>query len=137
MAGKEEQYAKKIELVEELTGLWVQLQKDMDEALESPEVSQQLEDRCFKVKTQIAQLSQLASEWIQEYNSHSAVRKVLLGVPTLDLLKGQSPIVISNLRNVWHDAFIALNQLVGSLRIEMEEAQTGGKKKKSKATAKA
>ena len=123
----------KIQMVNELVTLWSELQKVMDEGLEAPDITEQMEDRCMAVKTKIAQRKQLARELIGElFNCNSAIVKVLLGVPTLDLLKRQSPIIISNLRNVWHDAFIALNQLSGNLRIQKEEEEKGGKGKGKK-----
>lgn len=118
-----------IQLINELTALWVEFQKEIDEALEVPEVTEALEDRCMATKTKIAQRKQLAKELIGDaFNCNGPIVKVLLGVPTLDLFKQQSPIIISNLRNVWHDAFIALNQLSGSLKIQRDEGKSSSKK---------
>lgn len=122
----------KIRLVTELISLWTELQKDIDDGLESPDISQQMEDRCMAIKTKIAQRKQLAKELIgDQFNCNSAMVKVLLGIPTLDLLKRQSPIIVSNLRNVWHDAFIALNELAGNLKIQRDE-EGGSSKGKPK-----
>jgi|GEM_PF-2198348 len=130
---KDDKIDYKIQLVGELITLWSELQKVIDEALEAPDITEQMEDRCMTVKTRIAQRKQLAKELIGEaFNCNAAMVKVLLGIPTLDLLKRQSPIIISNLRNVWHDAFIALNELAGNLRIQREEQAKSGKSGKSK-----
>ena len=121
----------KIQLINEITSLWSELQKAVDEGLEAPDITEQMEDRCMVIKTKTAQRKQLAKELIgDQFNCNAAMVKVLLGLPTLDLLKRQSPIIISNLRNVWHDAFIALNELAGNLRIQKEEQVRGSKGKK-------
>jgi hypothetical protein len=96
-----------------------------------PSIDTELEDRCNGAKTKIAQRKQLPMKCRDEFNCDGAIVKVLLGVPTLDLFKNQSPIIVANLRNVWHDAFIALNQLAGSLKIQMTDSpKKGGKTKK-------
>jgi len=121
---------RKIRLINELIVLWQELQVEIDDSLECPEIDDEMEDRCMGTKTKIAQRKQLAKEMIgSEFSCNGAIVKVLLGVPTLDLLKRQSPIIIANLRNVWHDAYIALNQLSGSLKIQLSEESKGEKKK--------
>jgi len=129
----EAKFDQMIQLVNEITSLWSELQKSIDESLEAEEITEQMEDRCMMIKTKIAQRKQLAKEMIGErFNCNSAIVKVLLGVPTLDLLKRQSPIIISNLRNVWHDAFIALSELAGNLKIQAEEKKSPTKTKATK-----
>jgi hypothetical protein len=123
---------RKLRLVNELIILWQELQVEMDAALEAPAVDDEMEDRCMATKTKIAQRKQLAVELMgQDFSSGGGIVSVLLGIPTLDLFKRQSPIVISNLRNVWHDTFIALNQLAGNLKIQAQEEGKGGSQKKS------
>jgi len=120
----------KIRLVAEMIQLWQELQLEIDAALESPHVDEESEDRCMAHKTKIAQRSQLAKEMLGgDYTCHGAVEKVLLGIPTLDLFKRQSPIIVANLRNVWHDAYIALNQLAGNLRVVKETTGSSSKAK--------
>ena len=123
----------KLRLVSELITLWQELERQVEEGIESPVVDDELEDRCMATKTKIAQRKQLAKEMIgEQFTINGAMVKVLLGIPTLDLYKRQSPIIIANLRNVWHDAFIALNQLAGSIKIQMSESKDSGKKKGSR-----
>lgn len=122
----------KLRLVNEIIALWQDLERQIEQALESPAIDTELEDRCMATKTKIAQRKQLAKEMVgEEFNCDGAIVKVLLGVPTLDLFKSQSPIIIANLRNVWHDAYIALNQLSGSLKIQMTDSPKKDGKKKS------
>ena len=110
---------RKHKMIIELIGLWQEFQSEMDDAVAAPQIEDELEERCMRTKTRIAQKKQQAKELLgEQFNSNSAIVKVMLGVPTLDLYTRQSPILISNLRNVWHDAFIALNQLAGTLKLE-------------------
>ena len=122
----------KIQLVNELIQLWLELQYEIDECMESSEITPQMEEKCMHTKTRIAQRKQMAKDLIgEDFSCNGGMTKVLLGIPSLDLLKDQSPIIVSNLRNIWHEAFIALNQLAGNLKLEKDYGGGTERKKKS------
>ena len=119
-----------VQRLQELAKLW---QKYMDIFTYSMqhEIDEEKQKEFLNLQLEITRRAQFLSSAIPNslFDLWKDMKKLLVQTPTLEILKNEVPIRISNFRSLWHDTSIALNQKQGQLRTLLEERETGKVKK--------
>ena len=113
--------------------MWMEFFRQMEEGLKAPILTQEIEMEFLKLKTRIAVRKQMLVNSLGErFGVGDDAIKVIYEAVSLESLRKEMPIRISNLKTQWHEAQIALNRLIGALKEEITQAdEKHGQKKRS------
>lgn len=118
--------------LQEMIKLWQKYMEYFSQGLESEELSSEAEKDFRGLQVEITRKCQYLSAAIPEnlFDLWKDIKKLIVQTPSLEILKKEVPIRISNFRSQWHEVSIALNQKQGQLRTYLEDRERGAKKAK-------
>lgn len=116
----------------EMINLWQKYINLFDLALETEDYSHDQQEEFLKLQLDITRRAQLLRIAIPEnlFDVWKDMKKLLLQTPTIDILKKEAPIKISNLRSIWHEVSISLKQKQGHLNAVLQEKEEAKSKRK-------
>jgi len=111
-----------IHLLKEVAELWNEYSLIINKVVDSEnEPEEQLEEEFLKLKAKLAYRSRLLKNYMgSDLDLGPGIIKVISMTPALDILHQDSPIIKSRVKSLWHEVFIALNKLSGTLRSQHE-----------------
>lgn len=115
----------------EMISLWQKYINLFDKATETEEYSHEQQDEFLKLQLDITRRAQLLRIAVPEnlFDVWKDMKKLLLQTPTIDILKKEAPIKISNLRSIWHEVSISLKQKQGHLHAVLQEKEEAKNKR--------
>lgn len=113
---------KQIHYIDRFITLWNQLYQILDSGLQATEITPELELNFRNLKARIAFATQtLKNLFGGDFRLRKDIIKVLRFSPSFLVLKNESPIRINSLRSSWHQVFIQLNTLQGTLKSRRDQ----------------
>jgi len=115
----------------EIINLWQRYINLFDKAIETEQYSHEQQEDFLKLQLDITRRAQLLRIAIPEnlFDVWKDMKKLLLQTPTIDVLKKEAPIRLSNFRSMWHEVSISLKQKQGQLNAALQEKEEAKSKR--------
>ncbi len=114
----------------EMIKLWKKYMILFDQAVAADDYSKELQEEFCKLQLEITRRAQFLRVAIPEnlFDVWKDMKKLFVQTPTIDILKKEAPVRLSNFRSIWHDVSISLNQKQGHLKAVLVEKEEEKKK---------
>lgn len=109
--------------VQEFLDLWKTFFQDLEGNLGRESWDENADAEFLKLKAKLAFRKQVLLDSLgkDEFDFGKDITKVLEMCPSFDLLLTESTIKIDTIKGIWHEVFIALNKLIGLLKLRKQK----------------
>jgi hypothetical protein len=119
---------RRVELTREFMNDWLLFNQILS-AYPSPGVNKaNLENQFLKIKSKLARSHRVMRDTLQDdYQLDQGTMNIVSGATNLESIYAQSEVAVKKLQTEWHRAFIAINEMLGSIEDKRNRAANGEK----------